>query len=448
MFDSYGRNERQFLWLKRCIWIYFWMLIFEGVLRKWVVPSLAGPLLLIRDPLAVMVYIQAYRCGRISMKSMWPIGMVAAGVILLSGAQIAAGINTIPVALFGLRSYVLHLPLIFIIAEALDEEDLYRMGRWLLWLSIPMSLLVFAQFRSPGGAWLNAGAGVDAAQIMSAGGHIRPAGTFSYGAGMGCLEVLIGAIVFDSLLRKGRYPRWLVWSALLLMFLTVPALGSRTVLFTMAGLGVFTLIGGMSHAARVAGLIKIVALVALAGFVVLQIPFFHEAVGIMSQRWEEASHAEGDVGQVLDSRLFGNMEGALDDAGNTPLLGRGIGMGSNFAAVSTTGDLGFMLGENEWQRVVAEFGPIAGLLFMGARVAFALYIGMRAFRALKRGQPLAWQLLPAVLPLLILNLMEQPTFLGFMVFGAGICLAAARIGAPALYAAPVMYGGRYGAVSR
>ncbi len=190
-----------------------------------------------------MVYIQAYRCGRISMKTMWPIGMVAAGVILLSGAQIAAGINTIPVALFGLRSYVLHLPLIFIIAETLDEEDLYKMGRWLLLLSIPMSMLVFAQFRSPGGAWLNAGAGEDAAQIMSAGGHIRPAGTFSYGAGMGCLEVLFGAIIFDSLLRKGRYPRWLVWSALLFMFLAVPALGSRTVLFTMAGLGAFTLIG-------------------------------------------------------------------------------------------------------------------------------------------------------------------------------------------------------------
>jgi hypothetical protein len=37
-------------------------------------------------------------------------------------------------------------------------------------------------------------------------------------------------------------------------------------------------------------------------------------------------------------------------------------------------------------------------------------------------------LLPAVLPILVLNLMEQPTFLGFMIFGSGICLAAARLG--------------------
>ena len=282
MFNGYSRDERQLRWLKRWIWVYFWLLIFEGVLRKWVFPSLSGPLLLIRDPVAVVIYLQAYRCGRISMRTMWPIAMVAAGVILLASAQIAAGVNTIPVALFGLRTYLLHLPLIFIIAEVLDKEDLYKLGRWLLLLSIPMSALVIAQFKAPGGAWLNAGAGEDAAQIISAGDHIRPAGTFSYGAGMGCLEVLVGAVIFDALLRKGRYPRWLVWTALLLMLVVIPALGSRTVLFTMVGLAAFTLTAGMSHAARVAGLLKIVAVVALAGFLVMQLPFFHEAVDTMS----------------------------------------------------------------------------------------------------------------------------------------------------------------------
>ncbi len=349
MFNGYSRDEQQLRWLKRWIWVYFWLLIFEGVLRKWVFPSLSGPLLLIRDPVAVLIYLQAYRCGRISMRTMWPIAMVAAGVILLASAQIAAGVNTIPVALFGLRTYLLHLPLIFIIAEVLDKEDLYKLGRWLLLLSIPMSALVIAQFKSPGGAWLNAGAGEDAAQIMSAGGHIRPAGTFSYGAGMGCLEVLVGAVIFDALLRKGRYPRWLVWTALLLMLVVIPALGSRTVLFTMAGLAAFTLMAGMSHAARVAGLLKIVAVVAMAGFLVLQLPFFHEAVDTMSERWQQASRAEGDVEQVLGNRVLGNMESALEEAGDTPLLGRGIGMGSNFAAVSTTGDVAFLLGENEWE---------------------------------------------------------------------------------------------------
>ena len=36
--------------LRWLIWTYFWLLLFEGGLRKWIVPSLANPLLIIRDP--------------------------------------------------------------------------------------------------------------------------------------------------------------------------------------------------------------------------------------------------------------------------------------------------------------------------------------------------------------------------------------------------------------
>jgi hypothetical protein len=61
---------------------------------------------------------------------------------------------------------------------------------------------------------------------------------------------------------------------------------------------------------------------------------------------------------------------------------------------------------------------------------------------LKLDSPLAWLLVPAVVPLLFLSIMEQPTLLGFMVFGAGICLAAARTGAAS------MDGRMYGAVQR
>src|SRR5438128_1892579 len=41
--------------LKRLIWLYFWLLIFEGVFRKWIVPQLANPLLLVRDPVLLLI---------------------------------------------------------------------------------------------------------------------------------------------------------------------------------------------------------------------------------------------------------------------------------------------------------------------------------------------------------------------------------------------------------
>jgi hypothetical protein len=440
MLDANRRDQYQLRWLKRWIWVYFWVLIFEGALRKWIFPSLSGPLLLVRDPVAVIVYIQAYRCRKLSMKTMWPIAILTVGMCLLALAQIVAGVNTPPIALYGLRSYLLHLPLIFIIADTLDEEDLHRLGRWLLLLSVPMTALVLAQFNAPANSWLNAGAGENAAQILSAGGHVRPAGTFSYGIGMQCLAILVAAFIVDALMRKGIYPRWLLWPALLATVATIPLLGSRTVLFTMAALSVFTFFSGMSQAARLAGLLKIVVVLLLAGFVAVQLPFFNHAVDTMTERWQQAAKSEGGVEDVLNKRVLGVFEAGGEAGASAPWLGTGVGMGSNFAAAVTGNEGTFLAGENEWERVVVEFGPLCGLLFMGARVCFAIYMVMQAMRALKRNAALAWLLVPAVVPLLIMTIMEQPTFLGFMVFGAGLCLAAARTGGSA------MHGGTAGAV--
>ena len=40
--------------IRHLLWIYFLLLIFEGALRKWVVPGLSSPLLLVREPIALL----------------------------------------------------------------------------------------------------------------------------------------------------------------------------------------------------------------------------------------------------------------------------------------------------------------------------------------------------------------------------------------------------------
>ena len=40
--------------LKIAIWLYLLLWIFEGALRKWILPSLATPLLVVRDPIAIL----------------------------------------------------------------------------------------------------------------------------------------------------------------------------------------------------------------------------------------------------------------------------------------------------------------------------------------------------------------------------------------------------------
>ena len=200
-------QQQRLVWLKRWIWIYFWLLIFEGALRKWVMPSLGGPLLLVRDPVAVIIYFQAYRCQKFSMKTMWPLRYLQPGWFCWRAHKSLRASAPLPVALYGLRSYVLHLPLIFIMADTLTAEDLHKFGRWLLLLAVPMMVLVLAQFRAASNTWLNAAVGEGGSQIMSAGNHVRPAGTFSYDVGPQCLVVLTASFIIDALMRKGTYPR-------------------------------------------------------------------------------------------------------------------------------------------------------------------------------------------------------------------------------------------------
>lgn len=40
--------------LRQLFWLYFWLLIFEGALRKWLLPGLSNVLLLVRDPVALL----------------------------------------------------------------------------------------------------------------------------------------------------------------------------------------------------------------------------------------------------------------------------------------------------------------------------------------------------------------------------------------------------------
>lgn len=51
-------KENKYNSIKIAIWIYFILWIFEGALRKWVLPSLASSLLIVRDPVAIYIIIK------------------------------------------------------------------------------------------------------------------------------------------------------------------------------------------------------------------------------------------------------------------------------------------------------------------------------------------------------------------------------------------------------
>src|SRR3954463_5792714 len=54
-------RSKRVRWVGWLIMAYIFMLMIEGVFRKWVVPQLSNPLLIIRDPILIAIYFMALR---------------------------------------------------------------------------------------------------------------------------------------------------------------------------------------------------------------------------------------------------------------------------------------------------------------------------------------------------------------------------------------------------
>ena len=165
--------------LKKGIWLYFILLIFEGALRKWVFPSFSNQLLLVREPVAAWLLLLAYRSG-IFPRNGYVILVIVISLVSILTAMLLGHGNLI-VALYGARIFLLHFPLIFIVGKVFTPDDVIKVGRVAVYLTIPMTVLIFLQFYSPQSAWVNrAVGGEEGGGFSGALGYLRPPGTFSF----------------------------------------------------------------------------------------------------------------------------------------------------------------------------------------------------------------------------------------------------------------------------
>ena len=141
-----------------------------------------------RDPVAIAIYFFALR-AKVFPRNLF---MTSLGIIALLCWLVSVFVLLpyLPpklilfVTLYGVRSNFLHLPLIFVIANVFDADDVKRMGWSILFGLIPMALLMGVQFRASPDSFINRTVGLgEGEQITAGGGKIRPPGTFSFVSG-------------------------------------------------------------------------------------------------------------------------------------------------------------------------------------------------------------------------------------------------------------------------
>ena len=103
---------------RKAIWVYLFLLIFEGALRKWVLPQLATPLLLVRDPIVIWLYFVALQKGWLRNTYVQLICFVSSVSLIIT---LIAGHQNLIVGLFGWRIYFFHFPMMFIMAKLLSR---------------------------------------------------------------------------------------------------------------------------------------------------------------------------------------------------------------------------------------------------------------------------------------------------------------------------------------
>ncbi|PZR73903.1 MAG: hypothetical protein DLM73_09395 [Chthoniobacterales bacterium] len=426
-------DERPIIYLKRLIWLYFWLLIFEGTFRKWILPQYSDILLVIRDPVVLAIYAMAIK-AKVFPRNNWilSLGIIAMLSWLVSLIVLEPYLSIEPLILitgFGFRSNFLHLPLIFVIGKALDQEDVKKLGWWVLLGLIPMCVLLALQFNAAPDAFINRTAGLgETQQITAGGGKIRPPGTFSFVSGVIYYAALSAAYLLYASLSRGVYRTWLLYSAGLALVVTIGVSGSRSVLLAVLVVlsSLLAIIVYRPSAINQFGRNLLIVVVVL--LVATQLPVFKEGIQVLSDRFTAVAEAEEKTiaGGLLERTFGGFTEGILFMS-QAPIGGYGLGIGTNGGAKFLTGRAVYLLTEGEWGRVILESGPILGLAFLAWRTLLTLNFGLFSLRQLKQGEILPLMLYAAGFISLLTGQFGQPTNLGFATFVCGLCLAAGNI---------------------
>lgn len=414
--------------MKPVIWAYFFLLIFEGALRKWGLSGLAGPLLVVRDPLAIWLVFTAWN-RRLLLSNSYLTGMMIVGVIGIL-TSVLFGHGSLPVAIYGARPYLIHFPVIFVIGSVLNRDDVERIGKVVLYISIGMAGVIALQFYSPQSAWVNRGVGGDmeGSGFSGALGFFRPSGTFSFTNGITLFYSLTSCFIFYFWLKpNSNVSRILLIAATVSLLASIPLSISRGLFFSVVITILFVLFTILRNPRLLSGIL-------IAGFAFLlvlvllsQTSTFQTATSVFFARFENASVSEGGLQGTLIGRYAGEFLKAFYFDTDMPIFGYGLGILSNVGTALLSGNVVRGISEGEWSRGIYELGIIMGLIIIIIRTSFSFTVAVKSYTRLSKGDTLPWILLSCFLLNIPQGNWSQPTALGFSVLIGGLLIASFNV---------------------
>ncbi len=409
--------------LKIAIWLYFFLWIFEGALRKWILPSLATPLLIVRDPVAIYLIIKAIHLN-VKFSNVYLVGAYVITLLSLI-ITLTFGHGNLFVGIYGARIMLLHFPLIFIIAAVFTKEDIIKMGYVLLGINILMTLIVYLQFISPQSAFINIGLGGEGSSGFSgAMGYFRPPGTFSFITGLSSFYIMVSVFVFYFWLSDTPVSKILLYASTLALIFSLPLTVSRTAVGGVLLVGLFAFLGSATSLKTLMRIVLTI-LVLFALFIVLQqtTSVFSLGTEVFMSRVDTASEHSGGFEESFFSRAMDGFIDPIVRLMKLPLFIGNLGMGTNAGAQMLSGSNGFLIAEDELSRISGEQGLILGGVIIVLRLGLALSLFLKSIRLPNEDKLLPLIFCGTALFSLTQGQWAQPSMLGYSVMVTGLLLA-------------------------
>jgi hypothetical protein len=218
-----------------------------------------------------------------------------------------------------------------------------------------------------------------------------------------------------------RMEKKVLWPATVALVLALGVSGSRSAILYV---GIVALAAGLACVGHPEWLRRAAAPLAgaaLAYGVLRFFPDFRTGLSVDRTRFNSA----GGLQEGILYRWLSDMQLAWQSIWSAPLVGEGLGIGTNVGAGLVTGTRQFLLAEGEWARVILESGPLLGLAFIALRVGLAgrmLRVARGALR--EHDDALPMLLLGAAIMDMLFGQWGQSTASGFAVLTTGLCFAA------------------------
>jgi hypothetical protein len=371
---------------------FFLLAVFDGALRKWVIPSQSLLFFVLKDLVLAGSFLlfamqrSAFQLPRPVQKTWLPLLLgLYIYIVVLQAFNFTQ--PNIAVRILGLKAHLGCLPLLVLLPALLANLRRWSPEQLLLGYMVlvaaPVMLLGIYQFFQPTTAWINKYvSGTES--VVGIAGHPRITGTFSYIAGMSrfmFFNTLLGfGVLVGGLMTKRRWIAWLGAIFLGLCLVVLPMPGSRSPIYfsalIIAGISALLLLrrGGGSTV-----ILAFLLALGTAGGIASQTD-----VGTgwltLQERVETTSDEEERVENALMAPIWGIQRAGLIGYGVGSLHQAAPRLVPGASSASSWVPTGYV--ENTIMRIIYELGAIGWLVL----VILKTTIAWMAYQALQRSQ--------------------------------------------------------------